>query len=130
MLRNMKAAKEGRNTNGTFAKGNQLAVGSTNNGVPSYRLSGRHWIRRALEIPEDQWPKVPFCAADKNARKLVTELRKLKGRDFISSLATAHQDAYGQEARIEVAPSPDVEATNTRIAQIEAEIQRLLHGGK
>lgn len=94
------------------------------------RLSGRHWIRRALEIPEEEWPKTTFCAADRNARKLVQELNALKGKDFIASLSTAHQDAYGQEARIEVREVPDVTAASHEIARIEAEIQRLLKGGK
>jgi hypothetical protein len=87
-------------------------------------------VRRALEIPEEQWPKVAFCAADANARKLVRELKALKGKDYVSALSTAHQDAYGQEARIEVNQAPDVATAAAEIARIEAEIQRLLRGGK
>lgn len=120
---------------GRFLKGHKVNAGKVNNplGVgftTPVRLSGRHWVRRALEIPEEQWPKVAFCAADANARKLVRELKALKGKDYVSALSTAHQDAYGQEARIEVTPSPDVASANAEIARIEAEIQRLLRGGK
>lgn len=126
-----KPLKPGQGPDGKLLPGHKLATGGWR-GIPKtpIRLSGRHWIRRALEIPEEEWPKVAFCAADANARKLVRELKALKGKDFVTALSTAHQDAYGQEARIEVTPAPDVATASAEIARIESEIQRLLRGGK
>jgi len=124
-------------TKGRFTKGNAYSrdengKGITHNphGKGSQRLSGRHWMRRALEIPESEWPKVSFCAADANARKLVKELRTLKGKDFVQALSTAHHDAYGQEARLEVAGSPGAMDAAAEIMRIEAEIDRILKGRK
>jgi len=123
---------EGKDAKGRFAPGHKFSplVKTPDAHAPTKRLSGRHWMRRALEIPEEQWPEVAFCAADRNARKLVRELSKLKGKDYVTALATAHQDAYGQEARLEVAPAPDIGTASAEIARIEAEINRLLRGGK
>lgn len=125
--------KEGQNPfNGQFLPGHKLAPGGARPGTgpKPIRVSGRHWVRRALEIPEADWPKTEFCAADRFARKLVKELDTLSGKDFVSAISTVHSDAYGQEQRLEIANAIPADQVGEELDRINAEIERLLKGGK
>lgn len=106
-----------RTSGGRFAAKNTAASGHDGSGAgrPSKRHDGRHWLSRNYELPEAERSKVAFSPADAATRRVVAELKKMKGRDLVSAVLDIHADLYGKLTKSE---NQNFDATTLKVFRV------------